>query len=71
MAEVVGAELELEAVRGLSARRRHHARVVDQQVDLRMTLPHPLGKRPDRIEIREIEQLELELSARRPHLYGA
>ena len=33
MAEVVGAELALEPVLGQPARRRHHARVVDQQVD--------------------------------------
>ena len=33
VAEVVGAELELEAVGGLAARRHHHPGVVDQQVD--------------------------------------
>ena len=37
MAEVVGAELHLEAVfGGLTCRHVHHARVVDQQVDARV-----------------------------------
>ena len=33
VAEVVGAELHLEAVGGGAARQRHHARVVDEQVE--------------------------------------
>ena len=36
VAEVVGAELQLEAVGGLAARRHHHAGVVDEQVEARV-----------------------------------
>jgi hypothetical protein len=36
MAEVVGAELQLESVGSHTARERHHSRVVDEQVDGRL-----------------------------------
>jgi hypothetical protein len=52
VAEVVGAELQLEALRGASERRRHHAGVVDQQVEL----PVPRGgELAHRLEARQIE----------------
>jgi hypothetical protein len=41
VAELVGAELELESVGGLAARCGHDARVVDERVDPRMRLAHP------------------------------
>jgi hypothetical protein len=60
MPEVVGAELQLEAVRGQSARRRHHARVVDQQVEPVVPAAIALGERPDRVEAGQVEILQLQ-----------
>src|SRR6202012_5425066 len=55
VAEVVGAELELEAVGGLATRRRHHARVVDQQIE-RLGAGGDRGRGgADRGEVGEVE----------------
>ena len=62
--EVVGAELKLEAVRRAMSRRRHHARVVDQQVEPVVGGLEALGKAAHGLQAREIELLELHLSVR-------
>ena len=51
VAEVVGAELQLEAVfGGLPRRRVHHAGVVDQQVDARVGGAQLVGRRADAVQ---------------------
>ena len=59
MAEVVGAELELEAVDGARQRRDHHAGVVDEQVDIAVPAG---GELADRGEAREVELADLGLA---------
>src|ERR687891_2109081 len=61
VAEVVGPELELEAVGGPAAWRRHDAGVVDQQVEAVVRRVEALGEGANRIELAEVELLELEL----------
>jgi hypothetical protein len=56
VAEVVGAELQLEAVGGMRERRDHHARVVDEQVEI--ALPAG-GELADRGEVGEVEPADL------------
>jgi hypothetical protein len=62
--EVVGAELQLEAVGRRPTGRVHDTGVVDQQVDPPVATAESLGRDPDRIERRQIEMLELELGPR-------
>ena len=64
VAEVVRAELKLEAVGRLAPRGGHHAGVVDQQVETVVVGAHALGKRAHRVEAREVELLHHELRAR-------
>ena len=54
VAEVVGAELQLEALGRAAPRRGHHARVVDEQVD---ALGHALGERAHGVEAGQVELL--------------
>jgi hypothetical protein len=56
VAEVVGAELQLEAVRGARQRRRHDAGVVDQQAEL---APPVGGEGADRLETGQVEPADL------------
>ena len=58
VAEVVGAELQLEAVLGATERRVHHARVVDQDIDL----AEVVCERADGREIGEVEPADLGLA---------
>src|SRR5450759_832745 len=44
VAQVVGSELELEAIRRLPSWRSHYARVVDKQIDPIVFILEPLGK---------------------------
>ena len=62
VAEVVGAELQLEAVGGAAQRRHHHAGVVDQQVDLAVPAG---GELADRGEAGEVERADLGLAGHR------
>ena len=63
VAEVVGAELELEALGGPAQRHRHHPGVVDQQVD--RPRPGP-GEGADGAQIGEVERPDLGQTASRP-----
>jgi hypothetical protein len=64
VAEVVGAELKLEAVGRPASRRRHHAGVIDQQVEPVVGRSVTLGEAAHRLQAREVELLELHLSVR-------
>jgi hypothetical protein len=65
VAEVVGAELQLEAIRGgVPAGRRHHPGIVHQQVEAAMLGRHPLGEGRDRGEAGEIEFGEADIGLR-------
>jgi hypothetical protein len=55
VAEVIGPQLELEAVGGLAPRRRHQACVVDEKVEPLVLGQEPLGEGPDRLEVREVQ----------------
>src|SRR5919199_539280 len=61
VAEVVGAEVELEAVGRAAARRSHDAGVVDQEVEPVVLQLEALGEQAHRGEVREVELLELGL----------
>ena len=61
-AEVVGAELQLEAVRRLPPGRRHHARVVEQQVH---TVRGGVRERADRVQAGHVHEAQLEVGVRR------
>jgi hypothetical protein len=56
VAEVVGADLHLEAVGGARLRDRHHAGVVDQDVDVAL---EAVGERVHRAEVGEVEPPDL------------
>ena len=56
VAEVVGADLHLEAVGGAPLRDRHHAGVVDQDVEVAVP---GVGERPHRGEVGEVELPDL------------
>ena len=58
VAEVVGAELQLEAVGG-AARDRHHAGVVDQDVEVALQL---VGEPAHRREVGEVEAAHVEVA---------
>ena len=59
VAEVVGAELQLETVfGGLAYRRVHHASVVDQQVDAREVGAQFVGRLADAVQRRQVELLQ-------------
>jgi hypothetical protein len=60
VAEVVGAELHLEAVGRLPVRQRHHPRVVHQNVDSREAAHQGLGEAGHAVERREVERHHLE-----------
>src|SRR5829696_414003 len=64
VAEVVGAELKLEAVGGPAPRRRHHPRVVDQQVEPVVPAAVALGEGANRVEAGQVELLQLQSRAR-------
>ncbi len=62
MAEVVGAELELESVGRAAEGGHHHAGVVDQEVDLALPIG---GELPHGGEAREVESADLPLAGHR------
>ena len=64
VAEVVGAELQLEAVRGHRARRHHHAGVVDEDVDARVVGGDGGRRTSAPTRGREVEHPRLELRLR-------
>jgi hypothetical protein len=65
VAEVVGAELQLVAVdRRLSLGRRHHAGVVDQQVDRHGLVDQLAGELGDRREGRQVQVAQAETGVR-------
>src|SRR5205085_12398385 len=68
VAEVVGADLELESVGGLAPGRRHHPRVVDQEIEAVVGGAKALGERPHRIQAAEIELLQLHAALGRDRL---
>ena len=61
VAEVVGADLHFEPVGSVQERRGHHARIVDQDVDLREPLARARCGGADAFERAEIERDRLEL----------
>jgi hypothetical protein len=63
VAEVVDAELGLEAVGGAPLRHRHHAGVVDQQVDRRVRGEDGIGGTLDRSQVAEIQLDDLDRGA--------
>jgi hypothetical protein len=63
VAEVVGAELQLEAVGGLAVRRGHDAGIVDQQVEALVRATS--RERSHGIERAEVERLDVERRGRR------
>ena len=64
MAEVIGSELELEAVLGLAPRWSHHTGVVDQHVERAGARRHRRGRSRDRTEVGEVEIDDLEARVR-------
>ena len=64
MAEVVDAELQLEALPGAALRRDHDSRVVDQQVEAIDAGAEALGEGAHVIEVGEVERAELDLRVR-------
>ena len=58
VAQVVGAELHLEAVLGERLRRVHHPGVVDQQVDVVVSGAELLRGGADRVQRRQVEFLQ-------------
>jgi len=70
VAEVVGAELQLEAIPCLPPRRRHHARVVDQQIQALVVAPgaKARGEGRHRRQVGEVQCGRLEARTRRPLL---
>ena len=62
--EVVGAELELEPVRGRAPRRVHQAGVVDQQVDPLVIASQVIRGRADRVQRGQVQPLDGHVGAR-------
>jgi len=60
--QVVGPELGLEPVLRQLPRRRHHAGVVDQQIQAVVLGSEPGGELADRRQIGEVEQLQRDLA---------
>jgi len=60
VAEMVDGELHLEPVLGPPLGDAHHARVVDEHVEVGMGAQDPLGRHAHRCERRAIERLQLE-----------
>jgi hypothetical protein len=60
VAEVVGAELQLEAVRRRAVRRGHHAGVVDEHVDVAI---EAFGEGTHRGQIGEVQRANLGVAA--------
>ncbi len=66
VAEVIGAELHLEAVRGGAVRDGHHARVVDQQVEALGVAGRPrLGEAAHRAQVGQVEASHVDDGIRR------
>ncbi len=64
MAEVVGAQLHLEAIGGVGEGGRHYAGIVDEDVDLVEPLARPRGRGADAFERAEIDRDRIKLRAR-------
>ena len=62
---MVGAELKLEPIGGFAPRGRHHAGVVQQQVQALVAGAKPPGEVSDRGEAPEVELGKLDLGVRR------
>ena len=59
MAQIIGAELKFEPIRGLHPGRRHHdRRVVDQDIQMGGLAAQALAEGRDRGQVRQIEALE-------------
>ena len=65
MAEVVDAELQLEAVGGAAVRRHHHPRVVDYQVDTLAGGPDLTGRHTDGLQRGKVQRHHPDVGARR------
>src|SRR6202011_2199011 len=63
VAEVVSAELHLEAVLGGRLRGEHHARVVDQQVNVVVVGAKLFGGGPNGVQRRQVELLQRDAGA--------
>ena len=61
MAQMVHAELHLEALFRLPVRTLHHAGVVDQQVESAQRLVHLGREGSHRVQIGEVQELDLDL----------
>jgi hypothetical protein len=72
VAEVVGAELQLEPVRGAAVRGGHHPGVVDEQVQRRHVGRQPGGEAGDAAQVGEVEHADVHPAARHPaqHMVG-
>ena len=68
MADMIGAELQLQAVAGGHVRRGHHSGIVDQQIDPVMLDQKGLGKKLDAGHLAEIafHQLDIGIGNRLP-----
>lgn len=64
MAEVIGAELHLEAVVRVPQRQEHHAGVVAEDVDAAVARGDVGGEAPDRCEIGEVERIDFDPGGR-------
>ena len=60
MAEMVGAELQLEAIGGEAFRRRHHAGIGNDEIEFLALLHQRIGRRPYAAERRQIQLDQLE-----------
>ena len=63
VAEVVGCHLQLQPVGRLPVRRAHDAGVVHEDVEAGVAAQHGLGRPPDRDEVRQVEEQQLERGA--------
>ena len=64
VAQMIGAELQFEAILGGRLRRHHHACVVDQQIDRIVTRAKLVGGGPDGVERGQVELLDRHAGAR-------
>ena len=64
VAEMIGPQLRFEAVGCCTARRRHHAGIVDQQIDAVPLTGDPRREGADRREVRQVELLDIYARAR-------
>ena len=63
MAEMVGAELRLEPVRRLAERRRHDARIANDEIERLAVGDERVGASPDARERRQVELDQLKAAA--------